>query len=496
MEYLMGIDIGTSGVKAIIIDNAGRVILSKIESYDINIVKKGWMEQDPEQWWHGTTKVVREIVRESGINKDEIKAIGFSGQMHSSVFLDENNKVLRPAILWNDTRTFTQCKEIYTRVGGLEQLLNYVSNPALEGFTAPKILWLKENEKVNYENLQYILLPKDYIRYKFTGDISMEMSDAAGTLLYDVKNKRWNKELIHKLDLKENIFPKVVKSTDIVGSIKKEIARELGLSEKTLIIAGGADNACAAIGSGIVENSKAALSIGTSGTIIAYTDKNNVETKGNLHFFNHACDNSWYLMTVMLSAGMCLKWFRNNILKTDKTYEELTNMASKVLPGSNGVIFLPYLFGERSPHPDPNAKSMFYGLSSNTTPEDLIRSVLEGVALGFKDCLASIEKSIDIKEIRLTGGGANSQLWTSIIADVLDREISLINVEEGPAFGAAIIAGVGSGVFEDFKPILDKAVKVKKIVKPNKENVKLYQKYYKIYTLLYDNLKECNRLLS
>ncbi|NNA37653.1 xylulokinase, partial [Pseudomonas lundensis] len=218
MEYLMGIDIGTSGVKAIIIDNAGRVILSKIESYDINIVKKGWMEQDPEQWWHGTTTVVREIVRESGINKDEIKDIGFSGHMHRSVFLDENNKVLRPAILWNDTRTFTQCKEIYTRVGGLEQLLNYVSNPALEGFTAPKILWLKENEKVNYENLQYILLPKDYIRYKFTGDISMEMSDAAGTLLYDVKNKRWNKELIHKLDLKENIFPKVVKSTDIVGS--------------------------------------------------------------------------------------------------------------------------------------------------------------------------------------------------------------------------------------------------------------------------------------
>lgn len=381
-------------------------------------------------------------------------------------------------------------------VGGFEQLLNYVSNPALEGFTAPKVLWLKENEKENYEKFQHILLPKDYIRYKFTGDISTEVSDAAGTLLYDVKNRRWNKELINKLNLKDNIFPKVVKSTDIVGSIKKEMASELGLSERTLIVAGGADNACAAIGSGIVENSKAVLSIGTSGTIMAYTDKNNIETKGNLHFFNHACDNSWYLMTVMLSAGMSLKWFKNNILKTDKTYEELTDMASEALPGSDGVIFLPYLFGERSPHPDPNAKSMFYGLSSNTTQEDLIRSVLEGVSLGFKDCLLRIEKSIDIKEIRLIGGGAHDQLWTSIMADVLDREISLINIQEGPAFGAAIIAGVGSGVFEDFKSILDRTVKVTKTVKPNKENAKLYDKYYKVYTLLYEKLKECNRLLG
>lgn len=496
MEYLIGIDIGTSGVKAIIIDNTGRVISSRIESYDIKVIKKGWMEQDPEEWWNGTKKAVSEVIKEGAINKDEIKAISFTGQMHSSVFLDENNSVLRPAILWNDIRTSKQCKEIYDTVGGLDQLLNYVSNSALEGFTAPKILWLRENEKQNYEKLECVLLPKDYIRYKFAGDIGTEMSDAAGTLLYDVKNKKWNKELIKKLNLKDNIFPKVVKSTDVVGKINKEVAKELGLNEETLIVAGGADNACAAIGSGIVENSKAALSIGTSGTIVAYTDKNDIKTKGNLHFFNHACNSSWYIMTVMLSAGMCFKWLKKNILKTDKSYDELTNMASEALPGSNGVIFVPYLFGERSPHPDPNAKSMFYGLSSNTTDKDLIRSVLEGVSLGFKDCLVSIENSVDIEEIRITGGGSNSQLWTSIMADVLNREISLINIQEGPAFGAAIIAGVGSGVFKNFKSILDKSVKVIKTVKPNKENAKLYEKYYKIYTLLYDNLKECSNLLS
>ncbi len=492
----MGIDVGTSGVKAIIIDSTGKVIASKIESYDIKVIKKGWMEQEPESWWNSTKKVVSELVKETYINKDEIKAISFTGQMHSSVFLDKDNNVLRPAILWNDTRTSKQCEEIYDTVGGLDSLLDYVSNPALEGFTAPKILWLRENEKGNYEKLECVLLPKDYIRYKFTKDISTEMSDAAGTLLYDVKNKRWNSELIKKLNLKDNIFPKVVKSTDIVGNIDKEVAKELGLSEKTLIVAGGADNACAAIGSGIVENSKAVLSIGTSGTIVAYTDKNSIETKGNLHFFNHACNDSWYIMTVMLSAGMCFKWLKKNILKTAKSYDELTDMASESCPGSNGVIFVPYLFGERSPHPDPNAKSMFYGLSSNTNNKDIIRSVLEGVSLGFRDCLASIENSVDIEEIRITGGGANSQLWVSIMADVLNKEISLINIQEGPAFGAAIIAGVGSGIFEDFKSILDKSVKVTKTVKPNKDNAKLYEKYYQIYTLLYDNLKECNKLLN
>lgn len=495
MKYLLGLDIGTSGVKGLIINSEGAIIKSKLIGYDVNIIKNGWIEQSPECWWSATKIVISELMKETKISKDKLVAISFSGQMHSSVFLDENLQVIRPAILWSDTRTTGQCEKIYNSVGGLDVLLDYVSNPALEGFTAPKVLWLKDNEENNYSKVKYVVLPKDYIRYKLTGEIYTEVSDAAGTLLFDVKKKCWNKELMEKLNINNLIVPNVLESTDVAGRVEKLIARELGLSEDTLVIAGGADNACAAIGSGIVDSSKAVLSIGTSGTIVAFCENPNIKTKGNVHLFNHSYPNSWYLMTVMLSAGMSLKWIKEQILNIDMSYNQLTALASKSSIGSNGVIFLPYLFGERSPHSDPKAKSIFYGLSGATKTEDMIRSVLEGVGFGFKDCLNVIEENVNIDEIRITGGGANSPLWVSIIADIINKPINTINIQEGPAFGAAIIAGVGAGVFNDFHSILNKVITIEKTIRPDTENVKLYEEYYSIYMDLYKNLRECNEIM-
>jgi len=491
MDYLLGLDIGTSGVKALLISVEGKVISTKTVSYPLATPHSGWAEQSPYDWWEATVEVIKETVSNNLIDSTRIKGISLSGQMHSSVFLDEKMEVVRPAILWSDTRTSEQCKEIYTKVRGLNQLIDYVSNPALEGFTAPKILWLKENEPENYQKVKYILLAKDYIRYRLTGELFTEVSDAAGTLLFEVIKKRWSTGLLEKLEIDQNLLPPVLNSSDLAGRITKPIAEKTGLKFGTPVVAGGADNACGAVGSGIIQEGRVMVSIGSSGVVLAQTNNPQADQKGRIHLFNHACPDSWYMMGVTLSAGMSYEWLQKKLFNHSLDYAKLDQLAEEVNPGSEGLIFLPYLYGERTPHADANARGVYFGISGKHDQRHFIRSVLEGVTFALKDSLELIkDKGVGIKEIRAIGGGAKSGVWQQILADILGEEINLLNVEEGPAFGAALIAGVGVGVYSSFAEAVSRIIKVQKTIVPRIQNTEKYNNYYQLYKKLYYSLKE------
>lgn len=491
MDYLLGLDIGTSGVKTLLISVEGKIISSKTESYPLATPHSGWAEQSPYDWWEATVKVIEEVVSSTPIDSTQIKGISLSGQMHSSVFLDEKMEVIRPAILWSDTRTSEQCKEIYTKVGGLNQLIDYVSNPALEGFTAPKILWLKENEPENYQKVKYILLAKDYIRYRLTGELFTEVSDAAGTLLFEVIKKRWSTSLLEKLEIDQNLLPPVLNSFDLAGRITKPIAEKTGLKFGTPVVAGGADNACGAVGSGIIQEGRVMVSIGSSGVVLAQTDNPQADQEGRIHLFNHVCPNSWYMMGVMLSAGMSYEWLEKKLFNNSLDYPKLDQLAEEIEPGSEGLLFLPYLYGERTPHNDANARGVYFGISGKHDQRHFTRSVLEGVTFALKDSLELIkDKGVKVKEIRAIGGGAKSSVWQQILADILGKEINLLNVEEGPAFGAALIAGVGVGVYGSFTEAVSGIVKVQKTIVPRIQNTERYYQYYQLYKKLYYSLKE------
>lgn len=491
MSYLLGLDIGTSGVKGILISVEGEIITTKTEGYPLSTPNAGWAEQNPEDWWEATKKCIREIIEESNINTGEIAGISFSGQMHSSVFLDEEMEVIRPAILWSDTRTSKQCQEIYDRAGGLKSLIGYVSNPALEGFTAPKILWLRENEPENYKKVNLVLLPKDYIRYKLTGEIHTEVSDGAGTLLMDVEQKDWSAGLLEKLDIDREILPPVVNAIEITGRITEAVAAETGLKAGTPVVAGGADNACGAVGSGIIKEGRVMVSIGSSGVVLAQAGKPVADEKGRIHLFNHALPDSWYMMGVMLSAGMSFSWLKESLYNNSLDYDLLNQLADEVEPGSEGLIFLPYLYGERTPHADASARGVFFGISGKHKQGHFIRSVMEGVTFGLRDSLELIkEQGVEINEIRAIGGGAKSKIWQQILADIFGQEISLLNVEEGPAFGAALIASVGVGAYDSFAEAESKMIKVVKKIAPEEEDIDRYNRLYRLYRGLYTSLKD------
>ncbi len=491
MSYLLGLDIGTSGVKGLLLSVEGEIKITRTESYPLSTPKSGWAEQNPEDWWEATKKCISSVISDSGIDSADIKGISFSGQMHSSVFLDENMEIIRPAILWSDTRTSKQCQEIYDMAGGLENLINYVSNPALEGFTAPKILWLKENEPDNFSKVDLVLLPKDYIRYKLTGDIHMDVSDGAGTLLMDVEEKDWSDELLEKLGLSREILPPLVESVAVTGKITSEVAKQTGLEVGTQVVAGGADNSCGAVGSGIIKEGRVMVSIGTSGVVVAFADKPAADSQGRMHLFNHSRPDSWYMMGVMLSAGMSFEWMKESLFAGKLDYDELNSLAEGVKAGSEGLIFLPYLYGERTPHADAKARGVYFGISGKHEQKHFIRSVMEGVAYGLRDSLELIkEQGVNVDEIRAIGGGAKSAVWQQILADVFGQEISLLNVEEGPAFGAALIAGVGVGVYNNFEEAEEGIIKVVEKIKPNPENVKKYNEYYPIFKKIYGSLKD------
>jgi xylulokinase len=497
---LIGIDIGTTGAKSVLINDKGRVLASDLQEYPLSLPQPGWAEQDPEHWVTATITSLRNLLAKSRVQPSSIAGLSFSGQMHGLVCLDKSGAVLRPAILWCDTRTTAECKLIEKNVGGRPKLIQLASNPALEGFTLPKLVWVQRNEPSIFRKTATILLPKDYVRYRLTGALGMDISDAAGTLMLDVKEKRWSAPILKALKIKPELLPPLGESPELAGRITSEAAQLTGLPAGLPVAFGGADNTCAAVGNGVIKEGIVAVSIGTSGTVIAPTRSPLRDKLGRAHTFNHSVPGLWYVMGVMQAAGLSLKWLRDNFGAMERAmaedtgidaYEFLAARVGEVPPGSEGLLWLPYLNGERTPHLDANARGVLFGVSPRHTKAHVVRAIMEGVVFGLRDSLEIIRGlGIPVKEIRLTGGGAKSPIWRQIQADVFGQPVVTINVEEGPAFGAAIIAGVGTKVFKNFQDATDRIIKVTKTVNPIPENVEKYEKQYALFRDLYASLRD------
>lgn len=498
MRHLIGIDIGTSGIKTVIVDERGGLAARAFEEIPLHTPRPNWAEQDPADWWRAAANTVREAMAAAAVSAESIAGIGLSGQMHSSVLLDERDEVLRPAILWCDTRTSGQCRWI-TETAGQENLVDWVSNPALEGFTAPKLIWVRDNEPSVYDRIRRVMLPKDYIRFRMTGEFAMEVSDAAGTLLFDVRKRRWSDAMLDAIGLPAGFLPPTFESVDVCGRVTVEVAADLGLKPGTLVVGGGADNTCGAVGAGIVRAGRILASLGTSGVIFAHTDDVRVDPGLRVHTFCHSVPDKWYLMGVTLFAGGAFQWLRNTLgdvevsaarmLDTDP-YELLTAQAARAPAGSEGLVFLPYLMGERTPHKDANARGAYIGITGRHGRPHLIRAVMEGVTFALRDSIEIMrELGLSVTQVRSTGGGARSGLWRQIQADVYGAEVVTVNAEEGPAFGAAILAAVGTGVYGTVEEAADELVKVVSSTEPEPEASERYEECYGIFRSMYPALK-------
>jgi len=498
MEYLMGIDVGTSGVKTVIIDREGAIVSSGTVEYPLLTPRPGWAEQNPADWWSATVRCIKNSLKKSAVNSRNIKGIGLTGQMHGSVFLDGKNNVIRPAILWCDQRTAKECAQI-TETVGEKRVFEITCNPVLTGFQAPKIIWMRNNESALYKRIAKVLLPKDYIRFMMTGEFATDVSDASGTSLLDVKNRRWSDEILDKLNLSITLLPCCFESPEITGHITKEVSQTTGLAERTPVVAGAGDQAAGGVGSGIVQEGLVSVSLGTSGVVFAHSEKVFVDPKGRLHTFCHAVPGKWHLMGVMLSAGGSFRWLRNMFFsdadkKSGNAYEAMTFLAKKVSPGSEGLVFLPYLTGERCPYPDPNARGVFFGLSLKHGKEHIVRAVMEGVAFGLKDSVRIMEE-IGVpagERFRISGGGGKSILWRRMIADIFNSDTVRLTVEEGPSYGAAVLAGAGTGIYKDVVSACKRMIKEdeKSLLKPDRGNTAVYGRYYKVYNDLYSSLEK------
>lgn len=504
-QYLLGIDIGTSGTKVVIFDTEGNTISSHMEEYNFYQPYIGWAEQNPEDWWKATVKGIKSAIKNSNINSENIKGIGLSGQMHGLVLLDKNNIVLRPSIIWADQRTSKECEEITKRVGK-ERLIQITANPALTGFTASKIMWVKNNEPEIYDKIRRILLPKDYIRFMLTGEYATEVSDASGMQLLDINKRNWSSEVLEKLEINKEFLAPVYESQVVTGEVSKKVAELTGLKEGTPVVGGAGDQAAGAIGNGIVKSGIVSSTIGTSGVVFAYTNKVTIDPLGRVHTFCHAIPNTWHVMGVTQAAGLSLKWFRDNFYDFEKqmarnknidVYEVMAQEASKINPGCEGLIYLPYLMGERTPHLDAYAKGVFFGLTPKHTKSHMIRSIMEGVSYSLKDCMEIIKGlEIEIREVRASGGGSKSSLWRQIQSDMFNSEVVTINSTEGPALGVALLAGVGTGIYSSVQEACDSVIIRENSQKPIIDNYKIYEQYYKIYRRLYLSLKDNFKTIS
>ena len=482
MLYI-GVDLGTSAVKLLMMDENGNIQKIVSKEYPLYFPHPGWSEQNPQDWFARSMEGIKELTSEC--DKSQVAGISFGGQMHGLVVLDKEDQVIRPAILWNDGRTGKQT-DYLNQVIGKDKLSEYTANIAFAGFTAPKILWMKENEPENYEKIAKIMLPKDYLAYRLSGSFCTDVSDASGMLLMDVKNRCWSKEMLDICGLEQEQLPKLYESYEVVGTLKPEVAKELGFSENVKVIAGAGDNAAAAVGTGTVGNGRCNISLGTSGTIFISSEKFGVDEHNALHSFAHA-DGHYHLMGCMLSAASCNKWWNEEILGTSDYVKE--QAAIKKL-GENRVFYLPYLMGERSPHNNPNARAMFLGMSMDTTRADMTQAVLEGVAFGLRDSLEVARSlGICIDRTKICGGGAKSPLWRKIIANVMNLKVDVIESEEGPALGGAMLAAVGCGEYPDVETIAKKIVKVVDTIEPEPELVAKYEERYQQFRKLYPAVK-------
>lgn len=484
MACYIGIDLGTSSVKLLLTDEKGNILNCVSREYPLYFPQTGWSEQNPEDWWKETADGIKELI--SNCDKGHINGISFGGQMHGLVILDDEDNVIRPAILWNDGRTGKECDYLNNTIGK-DKLSEYTANIAFAGFTAPKLLWLKNNEPHNFERIAKIMLPKDYIAYRMTGVHATDMSDASGMLLLDVKNRKWSKRMLDICGIDESVLPKLYESYEVIGTLKENVAAELKLKRDTKIIAGAGDNAAAAIGTGTVCGGDCNISLGTSGTIFISQNDFSVDKNNALHSFAHA-NGEYHLMGCILSAASSNKWWVENILQNGDYVWSQENIKKL---GENKVFFLPYLMGERSPHNDPDVRAVFAGMSMDTKTEDMTQAVLEGVAFAMRDCIEIVKKSgTEIRRSAICGGGAKSPLWCSIMANVLNIEIATLEKEEGPSFGAAILAMVGCGEYKNVKEAADAFVKIKEIYIPDKEIAEKYDRKYKIFAQMYGKVKD------
>jgi xylulokinase len=488
-EYFLGIDVSTTATKALLIDTHGIVIAVAATEYPFETPHPLWSEQDPDLWWEGTQKSIRTVITKSGVAAENIQAVGLTGQMHGLVLLDEAGLVLRPAILWNDQRTQTQCDQIHELIGR-EKFISISGNAALTGFTAPKILWVAENEPDVYAQVRHILLPKDYIRLRLTGEYGMDKAGGSGTVLFDLKQRNWSIELLDALHIKPEWLPPTFEGSVVTGVISPSAASATDLKAGTPVVAGGGDQAAQAVGVGAVEPGIIGLTVGTSGVVFATTPSALIEPEGRLHAFCHAVPGAWHFMGVMLSAAGSLQWYRDT-LAPDMSFDELVNEAVDVPPGSEGLQFLPYLSGERTPHPDPHARGAFIGLTIRHKRAHLTRAVMEGVSFGLKDIFTLIQNSglKGIAQVRASGGGTKSLLWRQILASVLDSELVTVNTTEGAAFGAALLAGVGAGAWPDVLTACRQTIQITGQITPVLHDVTAYAQSYQVYRELYPALK-------
>lgn len=498
MRYVIGIDIGTSGTKTVLFDEFGTVISSETVEYPMYQPQNGYAEQNPEDWYNATVETVKAVIKNSGVVNSDIIGIGLSGQMHGLVMLDENNEVIRRSIIWCDQRTAKEVDEMNEKLGR-EKLIEITANPALTGWTAAKILWVKNNEPENYAKCRHILLPKDYIRFKLTGEFATEVSDASGMQLLDVPNRCWSKEICDVLGIDMNMLAKVYESCEVTGKVTKEAAVITGLAEGTAVVGGAGDNAAAAVGTGVVSDGKAFTTIGTSGVVFAHTSKISIDPKGRVHTCCAAVPNCWHIMGVVQSAGLSLKWFRDNFCQAEKDtaalmevdpYYLMDKEAETVPIGANRLLYLPYLMGERTPHLDPDARGVFFGLSAIHTKKDMLRAVMEGVTYALRDSVEICrEMDINVSDMMACGGGGTSPLWRQMLADQYGCSVKTAESKEGPALGVAILALVGTGVYSTVQEACEKIVKADKVQNPISENITEYEKYYDIYKALYPALK-------
>ena len=495
MNFL-GIDVGTGGSRAVLINADGEVIASAtVEHKAFASPEIGWAEQNPEDWWKASSEAIRQILKNEHIKAEEIGAIGLSGQMHGAVFLDENDKVLRPSIIWCDQRTDKQCRDLTNKIGA-KKLIELVSNPALPNFTLTKMLWVRENEPEIWNKTRTVLLPKDYLRFCLTGDKATDVSDASGTLLLDVQNRKWSIELLAAVEMSENLLPTVYESAEITGTISAKCAAETGLKEGTKVVAGAGDNAAGAIGMGIVKTGAVSATIGTSGVVFAVTDKPSIDLRGRIHTFCHAVPHRWHVTGVTQAAGLSFRWFRDNFA-ANESYDDLVEGAKKIPVGADGLIWTPYLMGERTPHVDSSVRASLIGLTASHTKAHVVRAILEGVAFSLRDAIEIFKQlNIPIENIRLGGGGATSPLWRQIQADVYGQKVEIVATEEGAAYGAALLAGVGGGAWKTIEEACEKTIHVAEEIFPNEKSVGILNRQYKAFQKVYSSLESVMEILN
>ena len=496
MSYLLGLDSSTTATKAILIDEQGIVLGVASSEYTYDTPHPLWTEQHPNLWWKGTISSIKKLLDKLSINPAQITGVGVTGQMHGLVMLDNHGEVLRPALLWNDQRTAKQCATIRERIGK-KKLISITGNDALTGFTAPKIVWVQEEEPEIYKKVSQILLPKDYVRYRLTGEYATDKAGAAGTLLFDIARRTWSDDVVEALNIAPSTLPPTYEGNEITGHVSKEAAALTGLPEGIPVVGGGGDQAAQAVGVGAITEGVVALTLGTSGVVFASSNEPFIEPDGRLHAFCHAVPGRWHMMGVMLSAAGSFRWFRDAVA-SEISFEHLANEVADVPPGSEGLLFLPYLTGERTPHPDPFARGAFVGLTVRHERKHLTRSVLEGVGFGLRDSFTLIEGSglPKAKQVLISGGGAKSPHWRQILANILNADLSTVNTAEGAAFGAALLAGVGVGVWPDIDAAHQRVIRITGTTAPDPEAAEQYDMYYRLYRELYPALKPANDAIS